>query len=176
MRLFIAIPLPEELLDDISSLQETLGEGKLFRGKLTERENIHLTLKFLGEVDESGADVIQDKLGNLEWKSFKATVDALGVFGEEEVRIIWLHLAGAEKLQKAIDLELVDLFSLSRQFMSHITIARVKEVKDKQKLFAKIRDGNISYSFKVSSFYLMESTLNPLGPTYKVVKEYKANG
>lgn len=175
MRLFIAINLPEEVLDEIWLVQEKLSGKKLFRGKITERENIHLTLKFIGDVSSDELDEIKAHLSKVEWETFDANINHLGVFDEKEVRIIWAKLNGAEKLQKMIDLELVDLYPLEKRFMSHITLFRVKEVYDIKKLLDELSKIKFQSNFKVSSFYLMESKLDESGPTYKVLKEYRSD-
>ena len=88
-----------------------------------------------------------------------------------------MRLNGAEELQKKVDLSLIDLFNPEKRFMSHITIARVKKVTDKEKLLKKIDDTKLEdVKFKINTFYLMKSELTDDGPTYTILKKFEANG
>jgi len=169
MRAFIAVDIPEDARKEIRKIQKELPE---FRGKLTEKENLHLTLKFLGEIDESKAGEVKKILKEVKEKRFKAEVDEIGFFSEEVIRIVWLHLSGCENLQKKIDEKLKNLFSKEKRFMSHLTIARVKSVKDKKeflKKLGKIKIGKIA--FEVSEFKLKKSTLTAEKPVYEDLME-----
>ena len=76
-------------------------------------------------------------------------------------------------MQKKIDEELLDLFSQDQKFTSHITLGRVKAVKDKEKLrefFSKIKIDKIKFS--VNNFKLYRSELSKDGPKYYLLDEY----
>jgi 2'-5' RNA ligase len=177
MRIFISINLPEEIKEEISKIQEEFFKTNLFKGKTVSLENIHLTLKFLGEIDSQTLEEVRSRLREIRFDSFDAEIDFTGVFDKENSKIIWLHLKGAEKLQKAIDLELVDLFNMEKRFMSHITIIRVRNVNDEQKLLETVeKNKSQSLKFKVNSFCLMESRLSKEGANYNVLEEYPSNG
>ena len=157
MRTFIAIDLPENIREEIRKIQEKLPE---FKGKLTEKENLHLTLKFLGEVDEEKIRLLKDKLKEIKFKKFEAEIDSLGVFSEKFVRIVWLHLTNCEKLQEKIDKKLEDIFQKEERFMSHLTIARVKNIKNKKEFLEKLGKIKINrIKFLVNSFKLKKSVL-----------------
>ena len=171
MRTFIAIDLPENIREEIRKIQEKLPE---FKGKLTEKENLHLTLKFLGEVDEEKIRLLKDKLKEIKFKKFEAEIDSLGVFSEKFVRIVWLHLTNCEKLQEKIDETLKDLFPREERFMSHITIARVKSCKDKKALIERLKQIRLdNFKFKVESFELMKSELAKEGARYEVLEKFE---
>ncbi len=169
-RCFISIDIPEEIRSEVIEIQRQLPE---FRGKVTEPENLHLTLKFLGEVDEGKVEEVKKRLSGIKFERFEAEVDEVGVFSEKFVRIVWLHLGGCEELQKKVDSVLEGIFPKERRFMSHLTIARVKSVKNKKRFldeFKKIKLQKIK--FNVDSFRLKESVLRPEGPVYKIIEEY----
>lgn len=171
MRAFISIDIPEEVRKEIKKIQEVLPE---FHGKKTELENLHLTLKFLGEVDENLIEKIKEKLKNIKLKSFEAEIDEIGVFSEKIVRIIWLHLTNCSELQKQIDNTVKDLFSVEHRFMSHLTIARVKGVKEKRGFLEELEKLKIpTIKFNVNNFRLKKSVLTAEGPVYETLEEYK---
>jgi len=172
MRIFISIDMPEEVKREIKKIQDKLPE---FFGKKTEIENLHLTLKFLGEVDKEKLEEIRKRLKEIEFKEFEAEIDCIGVFSEKFVRIIWLHITNCKELQKQIDEELKDLYQPEERFMSHLTIARVKGLKDKKEFLAKLKDVKIpKIKFNVKDFRLKKSVLTKQGPVYEDIEKYSA--
>lgn len=175
MRAFIAIEIPKEIKNEIVKLQETLSSLKIFHGKLTETENLHLTLKFLGEISDEKAEEVKEKLKEIKFKKFKVKISEVGVFSPHFVRIIWVKINGKEilELQNKIDSELKNLFEPERRFMSHMTLVRVKKVEDKAKLLQFLASLQLSNKeFEVSAFVLKESKLKPEGPIYTDLEIY----
>ncbi len=173
MRTFIAIDIPEEIKKEIVKVQEQLPE---FKGKLTERENLHLTLKFLGEVDEKKAEEIKLRLREIKSKKIESEIDSIGIFSEEFIKIIWLHMANCEKLQKEIDNGLKELFEKEKRFMGHLTIARVKKIKDKKKFISELNKIKIpSMKFTINNFELKKSVLTEKGSIYETLETYNLN-
>lgn len=171
MRVFIAVDLPEEIKKEIKKVQKLLPE---FLGKKTEEENLHLTLKFLGEIDEKKIEEIKRRLEEIKEIRFEAEIDALGFFNEDFIKIIWLHLDGCEKLQKEVDEKLKDLLPKEKRFMSHLTIARVKNIKNKENFLKKFNKIKINpLSFTVESFKLKKSILTASKPIYEDLLEIK---
>lgn len=175
MRSFIAIDIPEEIKSEIVKIQKKLSESGLFSGKLTERENLHLTLKFLGELSEKEIEEVKSGLKNIKLEKFKASFGKLGVFSESFIRIIWIELENCGKLQGEIDKKLEGLFAKENRFMSHLTIARVKKVEDRKKLIDEIEKIKINKEFDVSEFKLKKSTLTEKGPIYEDIENYYLN-
>ena len=171
MRAFISIDFPEDIKEEIKKIQRRLPE---FKGKFTEEENLHLTLKFLGEIDEEKAEEIKEKLKEIKFKKFEAEIDDIGVFSEKFIRIVWLGIdkkcKDLWKLQEEIDNKLEDLFGRERRFMGHITIARIKNIKDKKKFLDELTKVKADFEFEVSNFILKESTLKEEGPEYKNIE------
>ena len=175
MRAFISINIPEEIKREIKKIQENLPE---FKGKKTEFKNLHLTLKFLGEIDEEKLGEVKKRLEEVKFNSFDSEVGSLGIFSETFIRIIWMHLTTCEKLQKEIDKALVGLFEKERRFMSHLTIARVKSISDKRQFLEEIKEMKTKIKkrmFKVNEFYLMKSKLTAKGPEYSILEKYILN-
>lgn len=167
MRTFISIDIPENIKKEIVKIQKQLSE---FKGKLTEFENLHLTLKFLGEVDENKLEEVKERLKRIKLKSFESEIKDTGMFSD---RIIWLGMSNCEELQKQIDEKLSDLFEVEKRFMGHLTIARVKDVKNKEKFLQEItKIKTPKMKFVADSFNLKESVLNPEKPVYKILESY----
>jgi len=176
MRCFIAIKFPEEILDKIQGIQEESAKGKLFEGKFTERENLHLTLKFFGELDERKIERIREKLKEIKKERFDAEIKEMGVFNEDIVRIIWLKVngEGVLDLQKDIDEKLAEFFKKEERFMSHVTIARVKKCEDKRKLISELKEIRIpQMNFLVREFYLISSVLKKEKAEYSVIEKFE---
>ena len=174
MRLFIALQIPENIRKRIHDEAEILKKEGLFEGKITEEENIHLTLKFLGDVEEDKIEEIKERLREVKFQKLAVMLGSLGVFDENIVRIIWIKLLGVDELQKEIDRGLGRLFKEDERFMSHITIARVKSVKEKRGLIDRIKKVRLdNLNFKVGSFELMNSKLGGAGPEYSVIEEFE---
>jgi 2'-5' RNA ligase len=173
IRTFISIDLPKLIQKELKKIQDLLPG---FTGKKTEPENLHLTLKFLGEIDGERIIEIKKRLKEIEFKSFECTIDSLGVFSKKRIRIVWVHLSNCNKLQRAVDEKLTGLFEKEHRFMSHVTIARVKSIKHKNYFLGELKKVKIPLlKFKVNSFKLKKSTLTPEGPVYEILKEYKAD-
>jgi 2'-5' RNA ligase len=174
-RCFIAIDLPREIQGEIMRLQKELSAVKTWTGKITEKENLHLTLKFLGEIPAAKLEVVKKRLREIKFPRFNSFVGNLGVFTKERVRIMWVHLIGNEllALQKWVDEALWDLFPKEKRFMSHLTIARVKSVKDKKLFleeFEKIKTQNLK--FETRDFRLIKSELGERGPKYTELEKF----
>lgn len=175
-RCFICIEMPREAIDYTEELQNQIKKKNLFHGKMTEPENLHLTLKFLGEISEGQIEDVKKKLKSFEFKSFEASLGELGFFSEKMIRILWMKINGKQiwELQKTIDGALSDIFPEEERFMSHLTIARIKKVHDKKEFLNYIKNIKTkSIKFKVSEFVLKKSELQPEGPVYSDIERCK---
>ena len=176
MRVFVAIDLPEEIKQKVSEIQKRLPG---FNGKLTEQENLHLTLKFLGEVDDEKIIFIKDKLKEIKFGSFESEITNIGFFDNRKSSkysknfILWIHLTNCEKLQGIVDEKLLEFFGKEKRFMAHLTIARVKEVDDEKLFLQELKEIKFSkMKFRVKNFMLKQSILASKGPLYQTIEEY----
>ena len=170
IRCFVAVDLPREAISQIKEIQKKIKKHNLFIGKFTESENLHLTLKFLGEIEEDKIEKVKEKLEEIQFEEFDAKLGEIGIFSKKFIKIIWIKLDGKKilDLQKQMDDALKDLFVPEARFMSHVTIARVKNVKDRNALIEYIkRIKSKSAEFKIEEFFLKKSTLMPEGPIYE---------
>jgi 2'-5' RNA ligase len=168
-RCFIAIEFSDEVIKEIARIQELLTKTK-FTGKLTELENLHLTLKFLGEIDDEKIEEVKKKLSGIKFPEMKLKLGKIGTFSVRgKPNIVWIKIEGREiyELQKKIDETLSGIFKPEERFMSHLTIARIKYVKDKKGFLERV-DAIHSKPifFDVSAFKLKKSELKPIGPIY----------
>lgn len=183
MRLFIAIEISEEIRNALAQIQAHLK----YAGadvKWVEKDNVHLTLKFLGEVSPDKADEIKRILDEIakETRPFEITVKEIGAFPKIECpRVIWVGFdKGANEskiLAERIDeaLSKIGFREESRPFASHLTIGRVRSLKDKEALKNKISSYHLSpipYHL-ITSVALFQSTLTPKGPIYAKLHEAK---
>lgn len=169
-RVFISIDIPKDIQNKIKKIQDSLPE---FYGKKTETENLHLTLKFLGETPDDTITLIKEKLKKISFQRFETSIGELGFFSEKFIRIIWLHMSNCDVLQKTVDDVLADLFERERRFMGHLTIARVKKIHDKKEFVENLKKIKIpKISFVVTNFTLKESILLRDKPVYKTLAKY----
>ena len=134
---------------------------------------MHLTLKFLGEIEESAINDVRKRLFSIQHPPFELTLKELGIFSQKFIKIIWVKVSDVP-LQPLVDNSLNGFFELENRFMGHITIARVRSLNDK-KLFLQLINATTvnEVSFMVKDFYLKESILTKDGPIYKDIDRYK---
>ncbi|MFO8015536.1 MAG: RNA 2',3'-cyclic phosphodiesterase [Candidatus Woesearchaeota archaeon] len=173
MRLFIAFGVSEKAKEELKRLQAGLGSG----ADLKPVRDFHLTLKFLGDVDEKNINSIKEKLRSVRFNAFDAELCGAGVFpSESHIRVVW---AGVEpkdtisRLQQEIDSALERMFPKEKRFRPHITLARVRSVRDKSAFMDRIRSlSPKKVSFRVEKFELIKSTLTGEGPVYETIEEF----
>ena len=169
-RVFISIDIPLNIKEKIKKIQDILPE---LNGKKIEEENLHLTLKFLGNLPDKKIGIVKEKLNEIDFRKFESEIDGIGFFSEKFIRIVWLHLSNCEELQKEIDFRLSGLFEKEQRFMCHLTIARIKSIKDGKEFISELKKIKFSkMKFLVDNFKLKESILAEDKPTYKTLAEY----
>ncbi|QTA86433.1 RNA 2',3'-cyclic phosphodiesterase [Desulfonema magnum] len=176
IRTFIAIELPSDITAHISDVQKRLKTFG-FKMRWVRPENIHLTLKFLGDINK--ADI--EKVGNAmthavkECTPLSLAAKGIGVFpGIKRARVIWTGLKGdihpLIELQKNLEgnLEGIGFPKEKRPFKGHLTLARAKGNMDPQKLLDAINEiGNSeSETFFADKVILFKSELKPTGAVY----------
>lgn len=176
-RTFICIDLPDAVVKEVARVQGLLNKMR-FNGKLTELENLHLTLKFLGEIDEEILEEVKKRLKSIKFNEMELRLGKSGVFSYNgKPRIVWIDVNGKGlfSLQEKIDSVLEGLFSKEMRFMGHLTVGRVKFVKDKKKFIKYVSNISVKkVDFKINEFKLNVSELKPAGPVYTAVEVYKS--
>jgi 2'-5' RNA ligase len=180
VRCFIAIELPEGVKRGLRELQAQLKADSLAPVKWAEPENIHLTLKFLGNVaadriEEIGLAMAEAAKGT---SPFSLEVKELGVFpNPKRVQIVWVGLGGEleklSRLQQRIESGLAKLGFApeNRRFTPHLTLARLRDratPQEREKLGQLIAETEFAaaQSFTVNSVKLIKSQLTREGPVY----------
>jgi 2'-5' RNA ligase len=171
MRLFIAIEIPEDVKDYLARIQEKICNDTNKIGYVNKNQ-IHLTLKFLGEVQPDKAEKIKNILKKIKFGKFSVYLDSIGVFPSESyIRVVWVGLKPEKQileLQKDIDEKLKGLFKKEKAFKAHVTLARVKYIEDKERFIIKLKNIEIeNKNVEMNNFKLMKSTLTPEGPVYE---------
>ena len=171
MRCFIGIDLPFVAIKEIQKLQKKL--ESYFAGRLTSSENLHLTLKFLGKIEDSVINDVKKRLSPIKHPPFELIIKDIGVFSQKFIKIIWVKVSDVP-LQPLVDNCLNDIFKLENRFMGHITIARVKSLADKNSFLQLINKTRVNeISFMIRDFYLKESIFTKDGSIYKDIDRYK---
>lgn len=181
MRTFIAIELPEQIRTILSSIQDDLKQTHA-DVKLVKPENIHLTLKFLGDIEQDLVKKIHSTLDEItqRYPSFSLYLSCLGAFPKPQYpRVIWISVTNDQPVSEiAKDLEKemirIGLPAESRPFSTHITLGRVRSGLNRKALVEKLEFLNKNLSspqpeFKVLGLTLFKSTLTPQGPIYEAI-------
>jgi len=174
MRLFIAIEIDDDVRQRLAEAQRLLAAAPC-KVKWVEPRNLHLTLKFLGEVPDHHAGAIADAMTRAarDAKPFEMKVAGVGTFPPKGVpRVVW---AGAEAvqvrpLQQRLEaaLEALGHEREKRAFHPHLTLGRVKGREGSRELRALMErlEARDFGTCRVGEVVLMQSTLSPAGPTY----------
>lgn len=183
MRLFLAIELDEFIKNSISKLQHTLKSTGSAKIKYVETENIHLTLKFFGDVDNKKLEEIDEVINKTvkEFRPYILKVVNVGTFPRSNnPRVVWCGVKDKEKvtinLIKSLDNEFSNIgFKKEKSYQPHITLGRVKSIQERENLSSTLKQQKNKYFGKMSitSIKLKSSTLTPEGPIYKTIREYE---
>ena len=182
-RLFVAVMLPAEARDAIARLIQGLRAADVSGLRLVNPEGVHLTLKFLGNVDSSRVSVLTDALdaAGEGVTPFALQLSGVGAFPERRSpRVLWAGVKGDTEpltaLARSVDHACANMgFSPERRpFSPHLTLARVRErasAHERQHSATKIKDIGLAPTqpFSVQAFHLVRSTLTPSGPIYETV-------
>jgi len=178
IRTFIAIELPAEVKRLVRQIQEKLGEST--EGiRWVKDENLHLSVKFLGNVEENKINDISTAIENAakDFSVIKLDTGQPGVFpNEKRPRVLWLGIEGDVeqfvRLSKTCESELskLDYEKDEREIKPHITIGRIRDPKKQKGLVTVLRDLSVeSIKFKADSLNLMRSELNQKGAVYSIL-------
>ena len=174
MRCFVAISLPDEVRKEVVCAQGQLRKLDL-HAKWVETENLHVTLKFLGEVDEGCIANIKEILSKITslTGSFDLILSDVGGFPSLcKPRVLWMGINPDEIPVKIIEflgnrLEGLGFPKEERKPHPHITLARIKSPKNIHKIKQTVASLNLNkIEWQVSKVCLFKSILTSRGPTY----------
>ena len=174
IRLFVAIEIPVKVRELLSALQ-----GGVPGARWAAQEQMHLTLRFIGEVDENVAHDIDDALAGIRAPAFALEIAGVGEFGGKNPRALWAGVRANESLlhvQKKIEtaLQRIGLPAETRKFAPHVTLARLRSAPpDKVVQFLAHNSLFASGSFPVEHFTLFSSHLSHNGSIYHAERTYR---
>ena len=177
MRLFVGLSLPDAVAQSLSLLRAGV-PGAHWQT----REQLHMTLRFIGEVDGRDAAAIDDALSTISAPRFRLELKGVGEFGGKNPRALWAGVrepAPIVHLQRKIEamLQRVGLAAEERKFTPHVTLARLRGAPA-----GKVMDWLSDHAlyagmpFKVTEFILYSSQITPNGSIYVAERSYGLNG
>jgi 2'-5' RNA ligase len=184
IRTFIALELQDNIKDKIKEFQETIKSSNIIKGSWVAKDNLHLTLKFLGDtklkyvegIKQNIKDCLKDKT------PIRCYLNRIGCFpNEKSARVIWAGLddENGQILDLAKRLE-NSLFEFGfkkekRDFKNHVTICRPRQILDPNQLSLLIEEINKNIKpleFTINKITFFESQLTPQGSIYTPLSSF----
>lgn len=183
MRLFIGIPLPDHLQEQIQTLIGRFDTRLDSRVRWIQPGNAHLTLKFLGDTTEEVVEDLATALSTIDSPAFDISFDTCGCYPNDTVpRVVWVALnTGADActaLAHTVENTVVALGfkANTHPFTPHLTLGRVKKpAHDNWAACFREADTQGWPDFHADTFVLWKSDLTPDGPIYTALKEFRLN-
>jgi len=171
-RLFTALEIPSEIVQSMAMLR-----GGLPGARWIDPENYHLTLRFIGDVDDALAEEIADLLSKVERPTFDLRIDGLDSFGGNRPRAVVAAVSAvAELVELQADHErIMQRVGLEpeRKYKPHVTLARLRDTSSRQVAdFLSVKQPFRSPPFSVSRFVLYSSRTSVGGGPYVIEAEY----
>uniref|UniRef100_A0A7J3X9G8 RNA 2',3'-cyclic phosphodiesterase n=3 Tax=Thermofilum pendens TaxID=2269 RepID=A0A7J3X9G8_THEPE len=184
LRVFIAVKVDEpSLVARVRQLQEDLTRVGL-KAKLVEPENLHITLRFVGEIPAEKVEALRQKLREVRHRKFSMLIKGVGAFPSiSRPRVLWLGVDEgsaelsqlANMVSRAVDSLRLGLSKGSEEesFTPHLTIARLKAPlsPEARRIVENLAEAVFGQQH-VDFFYLFKSDLSPKGPVYTVIERY----
>lgn len=183
MRLFVAVEMPDRVGEALSVLQRPIDGARW-----VSRENLHLTLRFIGDADDTGAEDLDRGLAALAGPGFDLHVQGIGTFGSDcRIRALWAGVvpaAGLLALQETVEraAQGAGFEASGRKYVPHVTLARMDwgqrgrrsgiRMGPQLDAFMAAHAGLDVPAFPVTSFVLMSSVLTRDSPFYTVEARY----
>jgi 2'-5' RNA ligase len=186
MRVFIAIDINEKIRAALRDLQQQLRrKADIKKGdvKWVNPENMHLTLKFLGEIKDAKVVEVCNIVKSVasRHKSFELDIESVGYFGGRSARVLWVGTGEGGDILCELQKDLEQQLALAgwpeerRDFAGHLTVCRIRKSAAGTRL-AKIsedyKDFNLG-TISADSVLVYQSQLKPTGPVYTVLGNYK---
>jgi 2'-5' RNA ligase len=173
MRLFVALALPEAVVSGLGMIQSGV-PGARWQA----REQMHLTVRFIGDVDGRDAAAIDDALSMISAPRLALQLKSVGEFGGKNPRALWAGVAANDALlhlQRKIEtaMQRIGLDAEPRKFTPHVTLARLRGTPP-----GIVMDYLVDHAlyasapFEVGEFILLSSHLSPNGSLYRAEQTY----
>lgn len=175
IRLFVGLPLPDGVIARLQIMCNGLPGAKW-----VEPANMHLTLRFIGEVDEKSAEEIDDRLSRIDAPAFDMELRGLGTFGQgHKTRVLWAGVAPSNDLnhlQSKVESAVVRAGQPpeQRKFTPHVTLAKFSRPHP-PRIQTFVEGNNLFQAgpFRIDQFTLFESQLGKSGAIYMPAAEYE---
>lgn len=186
MRLFVSVDLPEALIDPVREVQTAFADADGL--DFVDPAQAHLTLKFLGDVEEADYDdvvaALTDAVADADVGPFEVSFEGLGVFPSlDYVSVVWLGVgdgsAELAALHEAIEEACVALGfdAEDRAFTPHVTLARMRDARGKALVTRLVEERHPEVgTARVEAVRLTESTLTDDGPVYETRERFALDG
>ncbi|MCL2687800.1 MAG: RNA 2',3'-cyclic phosphodiesterase [Methanobrevibacter sp.] len=197
-RCFLAIDIEPNLINKIEEIQKEFKQTNNNNNnnnnvKYVEKENLHFTLKFFGNIDSNKIDeikkAIKSVLANLNSKpdndsndldsENELSIEGIGTFPNKNyMKVLWIGTKDnifLTNLQKELDSEFINLgFKKEKNFKTHLTIGRIRNLKNKKEFKEKIEElEDIKIGkMDINKLSLKESELTPKGPIYSNIETF----
>lgn len=182
MRAFVAIEIPDpQVMEKLVAFQRELEETRADL-KIVERENLHYTVKFLGEITDAQVAEVNRRLKELKLAGARVTAKGVGVFpSPSRPRVVWVGVAegDSQKVEAIAEPVIQSLRGIGEQddrpFQAHLTLARVRSGVNRQNLEDLLRENRdtVFGPVAIAEFKLKSSVLTPQGPIYSDVGVYR---
>jgi RNA 2',3'-cyclic 3'-phosphodiesterase len=186
MRVFIAIDIDDKIRKAIADLQKQIASKVSVKSgdlKWVEPNNIHLTLKFLGEISEEQLEEVKEITNTVAQahQKFNLDIESVGSFGGRSAKIVWVGAGGGTDALLALQKDLDDLLEQAgfpkedREFSAHLTLCRVNHpiagIKMGEAIaqFSNLKLGSIA----ADAIYIYQSQLTPQGPNYTMLASFR---
>jgi 2'-5' RNA ligase len=172
-RLFTAIEIPEQV-----RLRLSLMRAPIAGAKWVQPEDMHITLRFAGDIDRHTADDLADLLAEVSVPEFTLTISGAGAYGGRDPRVLWAGVqAGPEidSLYRASEraARAVGLEPDPRDFRPHVTLARMRRARQADVARFLAENGDLRMEpFRVTRFVLLSARPGSGGPPYVVEAAY----
>ena len=187
-RCFIGLELPQTIARALEAEQISFKNTSLFKGNWDKPENMHVTLRFMGELDENNLSLLQQKLSLITFSPFSLQIGPLGTFPGDNrcpIRTIHAKVSGPENVQQVVDRALMPEFKpdkrhtammKSKKYAHHITICRVKGLlQGLGECTQAIEESGLGkLNHEVTSIVLFKSVLSKSGASYSIIGRYNA--
>lgn len=178
IRTFIALEISEAIKEEITKIQDEIKQSNSISGKWVLKDNMHLTLKFLGDTPLDKVKKVKEAIQDCfrEDNLINCNVAKVGVFPNDRfARVIWVGIEKGDieiiNLAKKIEkiLSKLGFKKEKKDFKTHITICRPKQILDRnhfQLILEKINNSFQPKEFVINKIIFFESRLTPQGPIY----------
>jgi 2'-5' RNA ligase len=177
MRLFVALAIPDAVAQSLMLIQ-----GGVPGARWQSREQLHLTLSFIGEADGRDAAMVDDALARIRAPAFTLQLHGVGQFGTGKQS--WAHALWAaarpnpalEHLQRKVDTAIrrVGTAQAAHKFTPHVTVARLRHPEPGRVTeWLTYHALYTSAEFEVRAFHLYSSLLTSDGSSYRIERDYE---